>query len=94
MNQRSICLFLAIKGLSAQAVHNHHGIVLGPDAIAYRTVTQGLPQRQFPSVPCNPSEEPPNTVIENAILGALEKQRFSFIRERGKFICIPTTPVH
>jgi hypothetical protein len=39
MDQRSICLFLAMKRLSAQAIDNKLVAVLGPDAIAYSTVT-------------------------------------------------------
>jgi hypothetical protein len=39
MDQRSICLFLAMKQLSAKAIHSELVAVLGPDAIAYSTVT-------------------------------------------------------
>jgi hypothetical protein len=34
MDQGSICLFLALKGLSARAVDNELTAVLGADAIA------------------------------------------------------------
>jgi hypothetical protein len=40
MDQRSTCAFLAIKGLSAQAIHNELVDVLGPDMIAYSTVAK------------------------------------------------------
>jgi hypothetical protein len=33
MDQRSICLFLAMKRLSAQTIDNELVAVLGPDAI-------------------------------------------------------------
>jgi hypothetical protein len=49
MDQRSICLFLAMKGLSGQAIYNELAAVLGPDAIGYSTVTNYLCQRYFPS---------------------------------------------
>jgi hypothetical protein len=42
MDQRSICLFLALKGLSAQAVFNELTAVLGADAIADSTITKYL----------------------------------------------------
>jgi hypothetical protein len=42
MDQRSICLFLATKRLSAQAIYNELVAVLGPDAIGYSTVTHYL----------------------------------------------------
>jgi hypothetical protein len=93
MDQGSICLFLSIMGPSVQAIHNELVTVLGPDAIAYSTVTKSLHQRQFPSVPCEPSEEPPMTVIDHAILDALKKQPFSSIRGLARLTCIPTTTI-
>jgi hypothetical protein len=50
MDQRSICLFLAMKRLSAQAIYNELVAVLGPGAIGYSTVTNYLRQRCFPSI--------------------------------------------
>jgi hypothetical protein len=94
MNQRPICLFLAIKGLPAQAIHNELVAVLGADALAYSTVTNSLGQWQFPSVSYDNSERPPRTVINDAVLGALKKHPFSSIRELAKLTCIPTTTVH
>jgi hypothetical protein len=49
MDQRSICLFLAMKGLSAQAIYNELVAVLGPGAIGYSTATNYLRQCHFPS---------------------------------------------
>jgi hypothetical protein len=94
MDQRSIYLFLAIKGLSAQVVDNKLVAVLGLDVIACSTVTKYLGQQQFPSIPCDLSEESPNIAIHNAILDVLEKQLFSSIRELAKLTCIPTATVH
>jgi hypothetical protein len=45
MDQRSFCLFLALKGFSARDVYNELTAVLGADAIAYWTVTKYLCQR-------------------------------------------------
>jgi hypothetical protein len=39
MNQRSICLYLDRKALSAQAIHDEIVQVLGSDAVAYSKVT-------------------------------------------------------
>jgi hypothetical protein len=50
MDQRSICLFLALKELSAWAVDNKLTVVLGAEAIAYSTITEYLRQRQFTSI--------------------------------------------
>jgi hypothetical protein len=94
MDQRYIYLFLAIKGLSAQVVDSKLVAVLGLDVIACSTVTKYLGQQQFPSVPCNLSEEHPNTAIHNAILDVLEKQSCFSIRELAKLTRIPTATVH
>jgi hypothetical protein len=49
MDQQSICLFLAMKRLSAQATDSKLVAVLGPDAIGYSTVTNSFRQWHFPS---------------------------------------------
>jgi hypothetical protein len=54
MDQRSICLFLALKGLSAQAADNELTAVLSTDAITYSTATKYLLQRQFTSILVDP----------------------------------------
>jgi hypothetical protein len=63
MDQRSICLFLAMKRLSAQAIDNELVAVFGPDAIGDSTVTNYLRHRHFPStlretIAWNPLEFP------------------------------------
>jgi hypothetical protein len=77
MDQRSICLFLAMKRLSARDVHHELVALLSPDAIAYSIVTSYLRQRQFPVISSEPSREPPTTIIDDSILDALDKQPFS-----------------
>jgi hypothetical protein len=44
MDQRSICLFLAMKRLSAQAISNELIAMLGPDLMGHSTVTNYLRQ--------------------------------------------------
>jgi hypothetical protein len=58
MDQRSIRLFLAMKGLSAQAIYNELVVVLGPDAIGYSTATNYLRQSHFPSALRKTPDEP------------------------------------
>jgi hypothetical protein len=94
MDQRSICLFLAMKGLSARDVHNELVAVLGPDAIAYSTVTNYLRQWPFPAISSEPSDEPPTSIIDDAILDAFDKQSFSSVRKLAKLTCIPNTTVY
>jgi hypothetical protein len=94
MDQRSICLFLALKGLSARAVSNELIAILGADAIAYSTVTKRLRQRQFTSILVDPPEEIVIIVLDQAIIDVLEQYPFSSIQELTRFTCIPTTTVH
>jgi hypothetical protein len=42
MDQRTICLYLNRKGLSAKAIHDELVQVFGFDVIAYSTVTSYL----------------------------------------------------
>jgi hypothetical protein len=94
MGQRSISLILPIEGLSAQAMCNKSVTVLYHDAMTYSALTKSVRQRQFPSVPRDPSDEVPNTVIDGAILDAIKKQPVSSICELAKLTCIPTITVH
>jgi hypothetical protein len=49
MDQRSICLFLAMKRLSTQVIYNELVAMFGPSAIGYSTVTNYLCQRHSSS---------------------------------------------
>jgi transposase len=49
MDQQSICLFLAMTRLSAQAIYNELVAVLGRDVIDYSMVANYLRQLHFPS---------------------------------------------
>jgi hypothetical protein len=93
MDQRSICLFLAMKGLSASEVHKGLVAVLGLEVIASSTVAGYLWQRQFPAIFPEPSDEPPTTIIDDGILEAINKQSFSSVRKLAKLTCIPTRTV-
>jgi hypothetical protein len=94
MEQRSICLFLAMKRLSAQAISNEVVAVLCPDAIGSSTVTKYLRQRGFPFTLRETLDEPAATVTDNAILDAFKKQPFSSPRELAQLACIPRSTVH
>jgi hypothetical protein len=94
IDQRSICLFRALKGLSARLVSNELTAVLGADVIAYSIVTKYLRQMQFASILVDPSQGPATISIDQIILDALEHYPFSSIRELAGSTCIPTTTVH
>jgi hypothetical protein len=95
MDQRSICLLLALKGLSARAVDSEFTDVLGADAIDYSTITKYLRQRQVTSILLDPTlEESATIIIDQAILDSLEQYAFSSIQELARLTCIPTITVH
>jgi hypothetical protein len=43
-------MFLAMKGFSAQTIHRELVAVIGPDVIAFSTITEYRGQRQFPTI--------------------------------------------
>jgi hypothetical protein len=73
MDQRSIVQFLAIKRLSARAIHDKLVAVLGPDAIASSTVIKYLRHCHMFPIPIENLEEAIRTVIDDAILNALQQ---------------------
>jgi hypothetical protein len=46
MDQRSVCWFLEIKGLSTRAIHNELIAVLSYEAVDYSTIMKYLRQRK------------------------------------------------
>jgi hypothetical protein len=68
--------------------------VLCLDVIASSTVTRYLRQRRFPVISLELSDEPPTTIIDDAILEAVDKQPFSSVKELAKLTCIPTTTLY
>jgi hypothetical protein len=48
----------------------------------------------LPAIPCKRLEEPLTTVIDDAILDAINKQPFSYIRELAKLTYFPITAIH
>jgi hypothetical protein len=49
MDQRSIALFLSMKGLSAKAIHQELVQTLAAEAVAYRTITWHVRAVTFPA---------------------------------------------
>jgi hypothetical protein len=94
MSQQTIALFLAIKGLSSRATHDELVTVLRPAASASSTVTKYLQQRHVPDIPIEDPEEASPTVVDDAILDALQHQPFSSVGELAKLTCLPRTTVH
>jgi hypothetical protein len=95
MDQRSICLFVAEKRLSALDIHDGLGAVLGARRLDNLQISPAA------SLSCNffrtirrTAKEPSLTIIDKAILDTLYKQPFSSVREFAKPTCIPKATVH
>jgi hypothetical protein len=74
MDQRSICVFLTKKGLPALGIHHELVAVLGVEGRTYSTITRYLRQHHISAISSEPSGDPPITIIDDAILDALDKQ--------------------
>jgi hypothetical protein len=83
-----------MNGLSARGIHDELVAVPASDAIASSTVTNYLRQSRLPSIIVDPSQEPPTTVADDAILDALQQQPFSSVRKLVKPACISPSMAH
>jgi hypothetical protein len=94
MDKTSICLLLALKGLSARAVHSKLTAILGADAIADSIVNKYLCHRQFSSIlvdPPTPRNQRQSVLIKQFLIPL---SIIHSIRQLARFTCIPTTTVH
>jgi hypothetical protein len=98
MDQRSIVVFLHLKGLPAKAkdVHTELIQVLGSDAIAYSTVTKyirnDLIWQNEPEAE-ERAEDQDFWIPDNAILEAFEMMLFASIRQIAQVMFIPPPTV-
>jgi hypothetical protein len=97
MDQRTIVVFLHLKGFSAKAKDIHAEIlhILGSDAITYSTVTKDM--RNYLILENEPevedrAEDQYFSMTDNAIMEAVEMMSFASIRQVAKMTFIsPTT---
>jgi hypothetical protein len=88
MDQRTICLYLNRKGLSAQAIHYELVQVLGSDVIAYSTMASYLGASRWMAQNEEQHSDPHPIVIDNAILQTLNQIPFASVEELTKSMCI------
>jgi hypothetical protein len=93
MDQRTICLYLNRKGLSAQAIHDELVQVRGSDVVAYSMVTFYLRASSWRAQNKDQHSDPPPDVIDNAILQALNQTPFASVWKLVKFMCISRATV-
>jgi hypothetical protein len=99
MDQKPIVLYLRMKRMALDAIHDDFVRTHRKDAVAYSTVTKYARSAQFsgrkefsppeaPDVECSP--------VDEAILTALAEFPFpsSSVRELSRRICLPRSTVH
>jgi hypothetical protein len=101
MDQKPIILYLPMKGMALDAIHNDLVCTLGKDAVAYSTVTRYARSAQFSGrKEATPPEAPyaKCSLVDEAILTALAEFPFPFsfpsVRELSRSICLPRSTVH
>jgi hypothetical protein len=100
MDQKPIVLYLQMKGMDLDAIHDDLVRTLGKDAVTYSTVTKYARSAQFSSrkeatPPEAPDVEP--SPMDEAILTALAEFPFPFpfssVRELSRKTCLPRSTV-
>jgi hypothetical protein len=73
MDQKSTVLYLRMKGMAVDAIHDNLVHTLGKDAVAYSTVTKYAPALSFPA-----ERRPPLPKLQmwNAVLSMRQNSRF------------------
>jgi hypothetical protein len=99
MDQKPIVLYLWMKGMGLDAIHDDLVCTLGKDAVAYSTVTKYARSAQFSGrKEATPPEVPDveSSPVDEAILTALAEFPFPFscVRELSRRICLPRSTVH
>jgi hypothetical protein len=97
MDQRSIVLYLATKGLAAMKIDNDLAVTLGSDAKGDRSVTRFLRDAKFPSLnlPIIFSEENHSLDDSNeAILLALTEKPFASVGQLSRLTHLPRSTVY
>jgi hypothetical protein len=103
MDQKPIVLYLRMKGMALNSIHDNLVRTLGKDAVAYSTVTKYARSTQFSGRnEATPPEAPDveRSAVDEAILTALAEFPFLFpfsfssVRELSRRICLPRSTLH
>jgi histone-lysine N-methyltransferase SETMAR len=97
MDQKAIVLYLCMKGMALDAIHQNLVETLGEKAVAYPTVTKSARRSRFTldkdTAPPEPMEVGLNAA-DQAILTDLADCPFLSVRELSRRICLPRSIVH
>jgi hypothetical protein len=99
MDQKPIVLYLQMKGMVLDAIHDDLVYRLGKDAVTYSTVMKYALSAYFSGGKEATSHEAPDverSPLDDAILTALAKFPFPFssVRELSRKICLARSTVH
>jgi hypothetical protein len=97
MDQKPIVLYIRMKGMTLDVIHDDLVRTLGKDAVAYSTVTEYARSAQFSGRNEATSPEDPNvelSPVDEAIFTALAEFPFSSVRELSRRICLPRSTMH
>jgi hypothetical protein len=97
MDQKTIVLYLHMKGMALDAIHADLVETLGVNAVAYSTVTKYARSARFVTDKEAIEPEPRDTGsghVDQAILTALDDYPFLSVRELSRMICLPRSTVH
>jgi hypothetical protein len=101
MGQKPIVLYLRMKGMALDAIHDDLLRTLGKDAVAYSTVTKYVHSAQFSGQKETTPPEAPDverSPVNEAILMALAEFPFPFsfssVRELSRRTCLRRSTTH
>jgi hypothetical protein len=99
MDQKPIILYLRMKWMALDAIHDDPVRTLGKDAVAYSTVAKYARSAQFSGrKEATPLEalDVERSPVDEAIFTALAEFPFPFssVRELSRRICLPRYTVH
>jgi hypothetical protein len=99
MDQKPIVLYLPMKGMALDTIHDDLVSTLGKDAVAYSTMTKYTRNAQFSGRKEATSPEAPDVEhnpVNDAVLTDLAEFPFPFspVRELSRRICLPRSTVH
>jgi hypothetical protein len=97
MDQKVIVLYIRMKGMALDAIHDDLVRTLGKNAVAYSTVTKYARSAQFSG---RKEATPPEALdverspVDEAILTSLAEFPFSSVRALSRRICLPRSALH
>ena len=97
MDQKTICLYLELKGMNAMEIYIELNTVLGSNAVSYSTITKYLrsgkissKEEKYEIIEQNQSEK----LIDDAILSALAREPSASVRRIANMTMLPKSSVY